>query len=70
MPIRCEHFEPKPKPKTDSSPIPSGRSCGECLLWVSPKCLDHIQRVKIAKHDMLFEKMDRLMRTNKGVWLG
>jgi len=68
MNIRCEHFEPKPK--KEIGPIPTSGSCGECLLWVSPKCLDHIQRVKIAKHDMLIEQMDRMMRTNKGVWLG
>ena len=68
MPIRCKHF--KPRPKKESGPIPSGESCGECLLWVSPRCQDHLQRVKIAKHDLLFEQMERMMKQNKGAYLG
>ena len=58
----CKHYKPKePGCKENGA---------NCFRWVGIQCLNHLELVNEYQTTNKFAELDKVMRTNKGVWIG
>jgi len=58
---KCNDYDPK-----DKTAKPN---CPNCKLWAGVQCMDHLILIKRHMTIQKFENIDRMMRSNKGVYL-
>jgi len=59
---KCNDYKPR-----DKTAKPN---CPNCYQWGGVQCMDHLILIKRNMTLEKFENIDRMMRSNKGVYLG
>lgn len=62
MATLCKDYKPRDKGNK--------QNCPNCYRWVGAECINHSVMVSNVIVAGRIDKTDRIMRTNKGVWVG